>query len=980
MKKRTFVFLLGLLCAAQAAVAQLRITGRVTGENGLPLVGATVNVKNSAVNVLTDNNGTFSVSAPAGSTLVISHSGYQSTERAVGNSAADLTVDLRPTEQALSEVVVTGYTTQTRRQFTGSIGKVSGAEVSLQPIASFEQLLQGKTPGVLIQSQSGQPGSAAAVTIRGKGSVLGGTEPLYIVDGIQITAQDFAGINPADVETYTILKDAVSTAQYGSRGANGVIVITTRRGQNAKTRFHYDYQYGVQALPKSKLILMNAAQHLDYELNYDRPAGMNPFQWTPADVDSLSKLNPDWSKEVFRNAVTQQHVLSAGGGNDRTRFFVSGSVFRQNGLVKTTALDRYTGRANLDHTAGNLKIGLSTSVGYSTVTNTDENDNVITTPLNAFRWVLPYSTPYNPDGSFNLDDPGTNPNPLPDLLLNKTLRRQIKAIGAVGLDYRFSFVRGLSARTLWGVDFTDDQNENYVDINSYANGVQPGRSGALTVSSLRRSRFTGTTSLNYEKRVNDHSFSSGLFLETIKRRTATNGYTGYGLIGPLKNAAGITQGTPTNNFIPDVTGDRTEEAFVSYFFIGSYDFAGRYFLNLTGRRDGNSRLAPGHKFVNYGGVGLGWLVTAERFMQEQKLFSNLKLKASYGSAGNSSIGDSYEALEQFGPTSYNGIGGLRLVNLKKPGLSWETRQTANVGVEFGLLNNRLTGTVEAYNATTSGLYLNRQLSSTNGVNSILTNMGKLRNRGLEVMLSYDVFKGKDFGWSVTANWTGNRSKVLQLDGKDENVQGIAINRVGQPLNSIYLVRYAGVNPENGEARYLAADGKLTETYDPADAQIAGQFDPKGFGGFGTTISFKGFELSALFNYQYGHKIFNNMRSDVENPQYWFSGLSVAMLREWRQKDDVTDVPSAFSNFQAATTRFLETGNFLRFRNVMLSYNFAKTVTDRLKLTGIRLFVQGQNVHTWHRFQGYDPEVSSGVLSGAQYPALRAFTAGVSLGF
>jgi TonB-linked SusC/RagA family outer membrane protein len=983
MKKLRLLFLMGCMCVAQTLFAQLTVTGKVIGENNTPLAGATVNVKSTNLNEFTDSAGNFAISATAGSTLVISYSGYQTLERVVDNNNFNgITIELRPSTAALTEVVVTGYTSQTRRQFTGSVSRISGAEVALQPIGSFDQLLQGQTPGLLVQSQSGQPGSAASVTIRGKGSVLGGTQPLYIVDGIQITAADFQGINPADIETYNVLRDAVSTSQYGSRGANGVIVITTRRGQNAKTRINYDFQYGVQALPENKLRLMNAAQHLDYELNYDRPDGMNPFNWSPADVDSLSKLNPIWEKELFRNAQTQQHILSATGGNDKTRFFLSGSIFRQDGLVKTTVLDRYTGRANIDHTTGNLRIGLSTSVGYSTLSNTEENDNVVSTPLNAFRWILPYSTPYNPDGSFNLDDPGSNPNPLPDLLLNLNRKKQIKAIGGVSVDYRIAAVRGLSVRTLWGIDFTDEQNERYVDINSNANSVVPGRAGSFNANSLRRIRITGTTSLNYEKRIGEHNFGGGLFLESIKRRTATNGYVGYGLIGPLKNAAGITAGTPTNNFIPIVAGNQSEEAIISYFFIGNYDYKGKYFVNLTGRRDGSSRLAPGFKFVNYGGIGFGWLLSTEEFMKGQRVFNNLKLKASIGSAGNSDLGpngDSYEALEQFGPVSYNGVAGLLLNNLKKPGLSWETRQTTNVGVEFSMFNNRLTGTIEVYNSNTNGLYLNRQLSSTNGVGSILTNMGKLRNRGLEVALGYDLIKGRDLTWNINANWTANKSTIVELDGNEENIQGISINKVGQPLNSIYLVRYAGVNKENGRAQYFTKDGKTTETYDPNDAVIVGQFDPKGYGGFGTTLTVRGFELSALFTYQYGHKIFNTSRSDLENPQYYYSGLSVAMLREWKQRGDVTDVPSAFSDFQVATTRFLESGNFLRFRNIMLSYRFPKNITDKLRLSGIRVFVQGQNIVTWHNFQGYDPEVSSGVLTGAQYPALRAFTGGISIG-
>lgn len=978
--KRSLLFSLFAFFLSSIALAQRDVTGVVTdARDNSPLSGVSVFVKGTRTGTTTGQDGRFRISVPDKGTLVFSFIGFAEKEVAVtGNS---MNVSLSILQADLQEVVVTGYTALNKKQYTGSVAKVSGSEVNLQPIASFEQLLQGKSPGVLIQSQSGQPGSAASVTIRGKGSVLGGTQPLYIVDGIQVTAADFQSLNPADFETYNILKDAVATSQYGSRGANGVIVVTTRRGRNAKTVLNYDYQYGVQQLPKSQLVLMNSKEKLDYEFFYDRPVdGMNPFGWSQADYDSLSKVTPDWEDAIFQKAKTQQHILSATGGNDKTRFFISGSVFTQDGLVKTTNLKRYTGRVNLDHTAGNFKVGISATLGYSKTSGTTENDNVISTPLNAYRWTLPYITPYLADGSYNLTDPGGNPNPLPDLFLNTNLNKQIKGVGVANVEYKIPFVKGLSARTQWGIDFTDNQNENYTDINTQTNQVVPGLSGAFNANSLRRIRSTGTTSFNYEKRAGDHSFGVGVFNEIIKRSTVTNGYTGYGLIGPIKNAAGITPGTPTNNFIPAVGGGSTEESILSWFTIANYDYRNKYFVNLTGRRDGSSRLAEGKKFVNYGGVGLGWAVTSERFMANQDLFDNLKLKASYGSAGNAEIGGSYEALEQFGPSSYNGIGGLRLTNLKKEQLSWETRRTANAGVEFSALKTRLSGGVEVYSSTTHGLYLNRLLSSTNGVGSIVTNLGKMRNRGIEISLSYDLIKSKDLNININGNWTTNKSEMLALDGKDEIINGIGINRIGERANSVYLVRYAGVDPDNGDALYYKADGKtITNVYDPADAVIVGSFDPKGFGGFGTTVTYKGFELSALFTYQYGFDIYNQARVDVENPQYWFSNLSRANLREWQHPGDITDIPSPFSDFHENTTRFLEKGDFLRFRNIMISYTVPKSIVGKWKISNLRVFVQGQNLYTWHNFQGYDPEVFTGVLTGAVYPALKAVTVGASLG-
>ncbi len=979
MQMKRLLLLMLVAVAPFLAWAQREVTGRVTdSKNGTPLSGVSVTVKGTRTGTTTNQDGLFRISVPENSVLVFSNVGFADKE--VTPTTNSVNVALEQGQGILQEVVVTGYGTVNKKQYTGSVSKIAGTEVNLQPIGSLEQLLQGKAPGLLIQSQSGQPGSAASVTIRGKGSVLGGTQPLYIVDGIQVTAADFQSINPADIENYSVLKDAVSTSQYGSRGANGVIVVTTRRGQNAKTKLNYDFQYGIQAFPKSKLVLMNSKEKLDYEALYDRPDGMNPFGWSQADLDSLSMVRPSWEDAIFRHAKTQQHILSASGGNDKTRFFISGSIFDQEGLVKTTKLRRYTGRVNLDHTSGGFKVGISSTVGVSELSGTDENDNVISTPLNAYRWTLPYITPYLPDGSYNLLDPGGNPNPLPDLFLNTNKNNQLKLIGVVSLEYKFPTIRGLAVRTQWGVDFTDDQNEDYFDKNTQVNQVIPGNAGGFSYGMIRRVRWTGATSVSYDKKVNDHNFGISLYHETVKRKTTTNGYTGFGLVGPIKNAAGITPGTPTNNFIPTVGGNVNEDALLSYFAIANYDYKNTYFVNLTGRRDGSSRLAAGNKFVNYGGVGLGWAITSERFMDNQKLFNNLKLKVSYGSAGNASIGDSYEALEQFGPTSYNGIGGLTLVNLKKEELSWETRSTANVGLEFAMFNNRLTGSAEVYRSRTNGLYLNRQLSSTNGVTSILTNLGKLQNQGIEIALSYDLVKNRDWTININGNWTANTSKILALDGKEEIISGISINKIGERANSVYMVRYAGVDPDNGDALYYKADGKtITNVYDPNDAVIVGCFDPKGFGGFGTSVRFRDWELSALFTYQYGFDIYNQARVDVENPQYWFSNLSRDILREWQNPGDITDIPSPFNDFQDGTTRFLEKGDFLRFRNVMVSYNLPRTLVSKWKLSSARLFVQGQNLHTWFSFKGYDPEVFTGVLTGAVYPALRTITAGVSIG-
>lgn len=978
MKKLTMIII--TLSSMLVSYAQRTLTGTVTdAQDGSPLPGVSVSLNGSKGGVITNPAGRYSIQVTGNAVLLFSIVGYNDITVNSG-SGSTLDISMQIIRKNLQEVVVTGYNTQTRRQSTASITRISGDDVKSQPIGSFEQMLQGKSPGILIQSQSGQPGSAATVTIRGKGSVLGSTDPLYILDGVQITASDFQSINPSDIETYNILKDATGTAQYGSRGANGVIVITTKRGANQKTKINYDVQYGWAELPKNKLELMTSAEKINYELNYDRPDGTNPFGWTPEEADSLSKVNANLKDALFRRSTTAQHQLSLSGGNDKTRFFVSGSLFNQQGLVITTGLRRATGRVNIDHTIGNFKIGINTYVGSSTFTNTNENDQFIGSPLNAIRWANPYVTPYLPDGSYNELDLllQGQPNALKELIENPGKNKQLKLVGALSVDYKFPGIKGLSARTNIGVDYTENENQQYFDRTTYQGSQQTGGQGSFGQNTTKNNRYTVTTSVSYARQIRANRFNISLFNEVVKRKFNGFGYTGFGLVGPFKNGAGITPGTSSNGFIPVVTSTETENAILSYFAIADYSYKNRYILSGTVRRDGSSRLADDNKWTTFGAIGASWVVSSEKFLSNSKLISDLKLKVSYGSSANQGVGDDYEAKEQFGPVSYNGVGGLILTNLKKGDLTWEVRRTFNAGVDFGLLKNRITGSVEFYNSNTIGLYLNRQISGTNGANTILTNLGKLQNRGVEVALNFTVLQTKNLTWDIGGNFTYNRNRILQLDGTNENVNGLSINRVGESANSVYVVRYAGVDPATGEALYYTKDGKTTTQYDPNDKVIVGKYDPPYFGGFNTSVNLKGIEASFLFTYSFGNKIYNGDRVNVENPVYYVSNLSKDLLTEWQHPGDVTNIPSPFNDFQPNTTRFVEDGKYVRLRNVTLSYTIPAG-TFGSKISAVRFFVQGQNLITWSSFKGYDPEIASGVLQGAQYPALKAITVGLNLG-
>ena len=960
------------------ALAQNKtINGKVTSAgDGLPLPGVSVAIKgNTQVGTQTDVNGNYSLSVPQTTkTLVFTYIGFL-TKEATANAITN--VQLSEDQKLLSEVVVTGYGTQNKREIAGSISTISSKEFAQVPIASFDQALQGKAPGILIQSNSGQPGAAANILIRGSGSVVGSTTPLFIVDGVEITANDFSALNSGDFESIAVLKDAISTSQYGSRGSNGVIVITTKKGKSGKTSLTYDVQYGESNLPASKLILMNTQQKLDYEI-----ANGNPYDWTAADLTDLRKIDTNWEDVLYKTGKTAAHTLSASGGNENTTFFLSGSYFDQTGTVEATGLKRTTGRANIDSKSGNFNFGLNSSFGYSLFTNTDENNTGIASPLNAARWTNPYENVYDATGGYTVITSG-QPHGLQELLENNRNRKQIKGVGNVYAGYNVPFVKGLSVKTSLGGDFRNNENTEYTSPTTALGRAQTGNRGSFSRGTNRYFRYTSTSSINYVTTfAKDHSFSVSLFNEIIKTNSANFQYTGFGLAGAFKNEAGITPGTTTNNFIPAVGGNGGLNALLSYFANANYGYKGKYFLQGSVRRDGSSRFGANNKYANFASVGASWIVSDESFMTgiKDSFLDELKFKISYGSAGNQNGIGNFQSLDLYGRSVYNGAGGLVQVQLPNPDLQWERKTTFNTGVEFSTLKGRVSGAIEYYNSITSDLFLDRQLSRTTGNTFLTTNIGELQNAGVEASINVNVLKLKSFNWNINANLTYNDNKIKSLYGNlPEIVGGVTINRVGESINSLFVVPTAGVNPANGAQQYRKLNGSITESYDAADRVIVGETQIPYFGGFGSLLSYKGFELNAFFSFVRGNKIFNNDKSNVINPSYFYDNLAIDNLREWRKPGDITDVPSHDDVYEDATTRFVESGNFLRLRNATFSYALPNKLLQKAKINSARIFVQGQNIYTWHKFEGYDPEISGGINNGAQYPALRTFTMGLNFG-
>jgi TonB-linked SusC/RagA family outer membrane protein len=997
-KKLSAIALTLLLSASLSVHAQTPVKGRIVNKkDGTPLAGATIQVKGTKVSAVADANGEYNLIVPPGaSQLTITYSGYQRMEIPVGQAA---NIALSPDDAAMTEVVVTGYKTGQKKSFAGSAGTIKGDAIAEMPIASFDQALQGRTPGLLLRATSGQPGNSGSAIIRGRGSIQGSTEPIYIVDGIQIAAADFAQINPNDIENVSVLKDAVATSLYGSRGGNGVIVVSTKKGRSGKPAFEIDAYTGWSRFPDfNDMRLMTTAEKVDYEL---RRGGTTMETYSPRQLDSIRGINTNWLDELTQTGRTYSLNGSASGGSEKTRYFASVNYFKQEGSVRNTGFDRVTGRLNLSQDAGNFTFGINTTGTVSQYSNTSEQNTGIGTPLNAGIWANPYEQPfvpgsYNALGNFvaggsNLTRPriaeSFQPIPTTDLFWNNNASNDLRIVASGNAEYRMPFLKGLSARIVYGIDYRQFNTTAFVDRRTYSGGFNP-RPTSGTFANFRTSSFardfvksqrvTNTNSLNYANSFGDHTIDAGFYYETVDFKRENSGRTVFLLESPFQNEAGATINA---DLLPRIRTGGAEAALQSYFGIVNYGFRNRYFINANIRRDGSSRFGPNKRWATFGGVGAAWIISDENFMAGSRDFlSNLKFKISYGTVGNQDGIGEYDWQGVVANRLYNSALGTTVSTPANLDLQWESRQKFNTGFEFGFFNNRLNGGIEYYNEKTENLFLPNELSRTTGFNTLTTNIGSVRNSGIEISLNYDIIRNKDMRLTINGNFTYNKNEILSLTTRDTIVSGIVARIVGKPINSIFLVEYAGVNPDNGNAQYRTLDGKLTETYNQNDRKIVGNSDPQYFGGFGFDFNVKGFFINTQFTYMGGLSIYNNERNNVENPDYYYDNMNADLLNEWQKPGDITNIPRPDNPYVSGTTRFVENNSFVRLRQLNLGYNVPANIVSKIGLRSFMIYGGGTNLLTWTKFRGFDPEFPGSSQTGAQYPALRTVQVGARIGF
>ena len=971
------MLLCALCCAMQALAQDFVVTGKVTdAELKEPLIGVNVRQKGESSGATTDLDGKYRLVVKGQeATLEFSYIGMKPVSRKVRNGR-DHTVNvvMESLTADIDEVVVVAYGTRKKGTLTGSVSVVKAEAIENAPVASFDQALQGKATGLSVMQSSGEPNSVATFQIRGINSINADTEPLFILDGTPISASDFASINPNDIENLSVLKDASSTSIYGARAANGVVVITTKRGRMGdKAQVTLRAQYGFSNLAYGEWNQMNTTQRLDFE----EEVGLRvPGQY---DREALEKINVNWKDVVFRdNAPTYSYELNVAGGSKHTNYYISAGYFSQDGTARGSDFDRYTLRANIEADATSwLKLGTNTSLAYSEYNETEYGNYSVYSPISAARFMLPYWDPYKSDGSLaSVSDGswrGTLSNPMEYLASNPLKRNKLQLMSTTFVELQP--IERLKLRTQVGVDVADVRS-NTSSLPSYHINYGAGSVGKAFNRGFNLT-WTNTAAYSFTLRDNHHlNFLLGHELTKQASESFTVTVAGQSNDNLLTLSTGTTaSGWSDNN---------AAATFVSVFARGEYDFARRYYLDLSVRRDGSSRFGDDSRWANFWSVGAMWDAKREHFLQDVDWLSQAQLSTSYGTSGNSSIPNyDHMALYVSGP-KYAGMTGIAPYSRGNDDLTWEKLGSFNLALKLGFFERVQLG-VEFYNKKTTDMLMDVPITLGNGFNSEWQNVGAMVNRGVEFDVNATVLKVKDFSWMLNANASYNYNEITELyNGLEEyEIPGTyQLLKVGHSAYEHYYVRYAGVNPANGDALWYTKDGQITNEYSDDDKVLLGKSSVAPWqGGFGTTLAWKGLSLNAQFSWVKNRWMINNDRFFDESNGMYSSAYnqSAALLDRWKQPGDVTSIPR-YGVSPQMDSHLLEDASFLRLKNLTLAYSLPSKWLKKTKVIDyVRVFAQGQNLLTFTKFTGMDPESASNVYH-APYPMSRQFTFGLEVKF
>jgi len=1003
MKKFLLVILtLGITCLGEVNAQDLFVSGTVTSEDdGLPLPGVNVMVAGEDTGAVTDFNGNYSIEVPQNSnTLIFSFLGFVTQEVEV-NGRTEIDVSLTTNQEQLSEVVVTGYGDRNKESFTGSASVLGGEQIEDRPFSNVEQALQGNVAGVQLAASSGTPGSVQNIQIRGISSITAGNSPLFVIDGVPVvngTNQSsgnlygnlgiMASLSPSDIESMTVLKDASATALYGARGANGVIVITTKKGKSGKPVFTFSTQIGTleRAVEGPEMLDAEGYAELHYEsrVNAGQAATVEearqnfPLPWD-------GQTSSDWKDIVSRdNAMTQTYDFAVRGGTQKSNYYASLSHFQQDGVNIGVDFERTAAKLNYQNQITD-KLKLSTSVTGSFVRQNGqmEGNSYFGNPDAAIIFLRPIFDPYNENGTLNLDDFNNFYNPIYQARNTIHQRDQSRLLNSTTLEYEI--IEGLKFSSLIGLDFLYTEELNY-DPREHGDGA--GVNGFSFGYTDRNFNWTWKNMLDYKwKLSNDHTFDFKLVYEAQKNKHHSLGAGGNdiaadGLYYPSSVA------NPTF-----VSGAVSDWAINSVMGTVSYSWMNKIVIDGTLRREGNSRFAEDYRWGTFYSVGSAWVFSRESFMEDLDWLDTSKFRVSYGKVGNAGIGlNQYQALINYG-ASYNGKAGSFPSQFGNNQLGWENSKNWNFALDFGLFD-RISGSIEYFYRNTYDLLLDVPLSPTSGFTSQTRNVGEMVNKGLELSLNADIIKNENFSWNIGANFTALENEVTSLPttstGEEIGIETARFKTTeGEPVYSWFLPTWAGVDPATGSPLWYVEgkSGETTSVYSEAGNSLHGTRFPTYYGGVQMRIDFKGFYTNVNFNYSGGNKVYDVFalygRSDGRFPVY---NKYASQLDRWQEPGDISDNPrNVFQNttFSSAnSTRNLHDADYIRLRDLTFGYNFPSKFISGLGLTNINLYLKGTNIWTYVSDDDleHDPELFGSGLLLLDAPPAKSYVFGVNISF
>ncbi len=1004
MRKFLTMLLCAVLITAQATAQNRTVTGKVTDANGKPVANASVLIKGTSTGTSTKEDGTYSISvAPSNKVLIISSVGLAEQEISIGNKGV-INVVLQTTDQNLKEVVVVAYGLQKKPEVTGSYGRVGGADIENKPFTSIDKALQGATAGLQSVAASGTPGSTQAIRIRGIGSISAGASPLWVIDGVPVNSGDLSrltttsnalgAINPNDVESITVLKDASAGSIYGSRAANGVILVTTKKGRAGKTKFRFDAEAGQNdiAYYNDKYRPLNAQQFFDLTRQglIDGGVAANAAAADALMTSSFGYGNGqdfNWLNGVTQKGKQNQYNLSASGGNDKTTYFISGGYFKQDGLTTQSDYKRYNGNISLvSNATDRLKLETNIKMGYIKQ-HAPLSGGSFGNPVLSALFLLPSRNAYKADGSLNITAPDFGAGALHNTIATNVLdKRQLNQLNFGGyVKGTYKLIKGLDISSQFGVDYNSLEEDQY---NNPFHGDGAAAGGRAFSRYTRYANWTSTTLLNYTKGFLGDDL-------TLKAQVGYEGQKSKGYFVSVQS-----QGfPPTTAVIVAAAGatpiaasqDGSDYSFASALSNASLNYQNRFIVSGSFRRDGSSRFGSNTKYGNFWSVAGTWNIDKEKFMANVKQIDLLKIRASYGTNGNAEIGNYLPvSLYAYG-ANYNQLPGAAPSVLGNPDASWETNKPLDFGIDISAFKNRVSLTVDYYNKKTTGLLLSEPLSLTTGFPSILKNVGSMENKGVEVSLSVVPVKTRDFDWTINFNYTKNKNRITALANNNADIlSGVNILRVGYDIQTFYVRQYAGVDAANGDPLWYLDETKGTTTNVYANAARTPNFgsaSPKYFGSVTNTFTYKGFSVEAQLYYNMGNYV-----RDTWGSFYVSSGANgtfnkvVRQLDAWKKPGDVTDVPKyVYGGNKLAnsfSTFYLNKGDYIRLRNIQIGYDLPKTVTSRLKISTATFYVRGTNLWTWVKDKNlaFDPEQGIGSQTNLEVFIPKTITAGVNIGF